>query len=240
MEENEIIITEKNIQNLSNNLNNLKKSIQEILKESQIFNNYLNSIIELIQKVFNSIESMKNKNNISYKNYINIENLYKDKLINEFDNIFKEIDKIYKMTNYSKELAIDIKLKINDSQTYENKSNIMENISYIYPSNSAEYHEKFSYLKKDNIQNDSNNNERSEKNSKISVDKLILIDENTKIRNNLLEAINSFKNCCDIIIDDSNISEFPVLNEFNNINKVVNYFYKLCQLIINNSINYEN
>ena len=67
-----------------------------------------------------------------------------------------------------------------------------------------------------------------------------LIDEKTKLRNNLSEVIIAFKKCCNIIFDDSNISEFPVLNEFNNINKIVNHFHKICQLITNNSIKFEN
>ena len=240
MNKNELIINKKKIKNLSYNLNKLTSTIQELLKESQVFNNHLNSIIELIQKVLNCIESIENKNKKSYEDYLNTENLYKDKVIKEFENIFKENDKIYKMTNFSKELLSDIKFKIDDSQYYENESNIIENLLDIIPQNSVEYHEVFSYLKKTIIQNDSNNDDRSESNSKKSVKKILLIDEKTKIRNNLLEVVNAFKKCCNIIFDDSNISEFPVLNEFNNINKVVNYFYKICQLITNNSINYEN
>lgn len=240
MNENEVIITEKNIKNVSNNLNKLKSKIKEILKESQIFFDYLNSFIELIQKVLNYIESIKNKNEQSYEDYINIENLYKDKLIKDFENLFKENDKIYEKINCSKELLKDIKSEIDGSLNYEKESNIIENILDINPPNSVEYHEKFSYLKETNIQNDLNNDDISEKNNKKSMNKIILIDEKTKLKNNLLEVISAFKKCCNIIFDDSNISEFPVLNEFNNINKVVNYFYKICQKITNKSINYEN
>ena len=53
-------------------------------------------------------------------------------------------------------------------------------------------------MKKTNIQNDSNNDDSSEKNDKKDVNKIILIEEKTKIKNNLLEVINAFKKCCNI------------------------------------------
>ena len=235
MNENELMTAEKNKNNLSMNLNKFKDIIQEILKELKLFYEYLNSSNELIQKFLYCIENKK-----SNEDYINIENLFKDKLLKELDNMFKENEIIYKMSNNSKDLLGDIKLNIEDSQNYEKNSNIMENLEDINPINSVEYEEKFSYLKKITIQNDSNNDDSLDKSNKKDVNKIILIDEKAKIKKNLLEVINAFKKCCNIIFDNSNISEFPVLNEFNNINKIVNHFHKICQLITNNSIKFEN
>lgn len=238
MSKNEQIITENNKINLPNNLNKLKESFEEILKELQVFNDYLNSYVELIQKLFYCIESIKNENKKSYDDYINIENLYKDKLIKEFEIMFEENERIYKMSNNSKNLLSSIVSNFDDSQNYEKENNLFENLEDINPNNSVEYQEKFSYINKSSIQNDSKNDDSYENNyDKKPVTKIKLIDEKTKLRNNLSEVINAFKKCCNIIFDDSNISEFPVLNEFNNINKVVNHFYKICQLLTNNSIN---
>ena len=240
MSKNEQIITENNKINLPNNLNKLKESIEEILKELQVFNDYLNSYVELIQKLLYCIESIKNENKKSYDDYINIENLYKDKLIKEFEIMFEENERIYKMSNNSKNLLSSIVSNFDDSQNYEKENNLFENQEDINPNNSVEYQEKFSYINKSSIQNDSKNDDSYENNyDKKPVTKIKLIDEKTKLRNNLSEVINAFKKCCNIIFDDSNISEFPVLNEFNNINKVVNHFYKICKLLTNNSINFD-
>ena len=240
MSKNEQIITENNKINLPNNLNKLKESIEEILKELQVFNDYLNSYVELIQKLLYCIESIKNENKKSYDDYINIENLYKDKLIKEFEIMFEENERIYKMSNNSKNLLSSIVSNFDDSQNYEKENNLFENLEDINPNNSVEYQEKFSYINKSSIQNDSKNDDSYENNNdKKPVNEIKLIDEKTKLRNNLSEVINAFKKCCNIIFDDSNISEFPVLNEFNNINKVVNHFYKICQLLTNNSINFD-
>ena len=240
MSKNEQIITENNKINLPNNLNKLKESIEEILKELQVFNDYLNSYDELIQKLLYCIESIKNENKKSYDDYINIENLYKDKLIKEFEIMFEENERIYKMSNNSKNLLSSIVSNFDDSQNYEKENNLFENLEDINPNNSVEYQEKFSYINKSSIQNDSKNDDSYENNyDKKPVTKIKLIDEKTKLRNNLSEVIIAFKKCCNIIFDDSNISEFPVLNEFNNINKVVNHFYKICQLLTNNSINFD-
>lgn len=240
MSKNEQIITENNKINLPNNLNKLKESIEEILKELQVFNDYLNSYIELIQKLLYCIESIKNENKKSYDDYINIENLYKDKLIKEFEIMFEENERIYKMSNNSKNLLSSIVSNFDDSHNYEKENYLFENLEDINPNNSVEYQEKFSYINKSSIQNDSKNDDSCENNNdKKPVNEIKLIDEKTKLRNNLSEVINAFKKCCNIIFDDSNISEFPVLNEFNNINKVVNHFYKICKLLTNNSINFD-
>ena len=116
MSKNEQIITENNKINLPNNLNKLKESIEEILKELQVFNDYLNSYVELIQKLLYCIESIKNENKKSYDDYINIENLYKDKLIKEFEIMFEVNERIYKMSNNSKNLLSRIVLSVDDSQ----------------------------------------------------------------------------------------------------------------------------
>ena len=240
MSKNEQIITENNKINLPNNLNKLKEALEEILKELQVFNDYLNSYIELIQKLLYCIESIKNENKKSYDDYINIENLYKDKLIKEFEIMFEENERIYKMSNNSKNLLSSIVSNFDDSHNYEKENYLFENLEDINPNNSVEYQEKFSYINKSSIQNDSKNDDSYENNyDKKPVTKIKLIDEKTKLRNNLSEVINAFKKCCNIIFDDSNISEFPVLNEFNNINKVVNHFYKICQLLTNNRINFD-
>ena len=99
MNENELMTTEKNKKNLSMNLNKLKDIIQEILKELPLFYEYLNSSNELIQKFLYCIENQK-----SNEDYINIENLFKDKLLKELDNMFKENEIIYKKSNNSKDL----------------------------------------------------------------------------------------------------------------------------------------
>ena len=164
MSKNEQIITENNKINLPNNLNKLKESIEEILKELQVFNDYLNSYVELIQKLLYCIESIKNENKKSYDDYINIENLYKDKLIKEFEIMFEENERIYKMSNNSKNLLSSIVSNFDDSQNYEKENNLFENLEDINPNNSVEYQEKFSYINKSSIQNDSKNDDSYENN----------------------------------------------------------------------------
>ena len=226
------------VKNVNINMDRIKNNIDEI---NSNLRNYrlIGEIIDTIEKFLAWINQFKdNTKEKNIKDY-NTRDMLINLLKNQFDNIFKANDLIQDKIKYSKEILDDVNTVIGKSETSNEDENNNLSGNIIFPDLEKEnilmnaekeeslmkfFDENENEKKSTESKNNTNSNNRKKVEPLIQDEKII--KEN--FINTFEKAIEILKNKARFLIELDDISKYPKIKDFDNMQEIFNFIKQVC------------
>ena len=226
----------KNIETIKDNILTITKKIKEY--DLSKLNEELNDFSDWL-KQFN--DEKKEKNEKDYKTY----NRYINKINEKFSSLSKHNKNILKKIEKSQEILNKINLIFDPSESsIENIDANVNTLDSLYDNNENNkfdltYLENDFYKNTKSIKTDDSTKSLDESKPNNNIIKLAIKDYKEEFIKNFSQVLKVLVLKSNILANSSNISEFPVIDDTNDVQKILEFFQKVCDLS-NNSISYEN